>query len=163
MTVITGPGVVQMRELAVKLRAADPKLKNELRRQFRQISAPTVRRVQTSIMDMASVGGGGHLRAEIAATVSATTRITRNGVRLDIVSRGSKMPPGQEDEATMPKHVDARGGWGHPVFARRGRPVVWVRQYGKAQWFENPIMSAASTIAAAAQAALDDTLRQLER
>jgi hypothetical protein len=186
-TVITGSGVRDMRELAVKLRAADPKMKRDLRRNFRQLAAPLVRDVQAAILAMPSKDGPpkeGGLRDDIAKTVSASTTISKSGIRLDIVSLGSRMPPGED---SLPKHTDSARGWAHPVFARGERfrlgpsrarkyqsrpagevPLVhfgrwtWVREEGRPQWFEGPIGNRARDVQAAAQAAMDSTARMLE-
>jgi hypothetical protein len=180
MTVVTGTGPAQMKELAVKLRAADKVQKAALRKRFRAIAAPTVRAVRASALSQPSRTGAGTLRADVAKTVGSSVGITKNGVRLDIVSSGSKMPAG---EGNLPVYMDSPKGWMHPVFGRpeaevlahmtaavqkgfhsgraHGRGWVWVRQHGKPQWFEAPIGPAARDAQAAAQQAMEDTARFL--
>jgi hypothetical protein len=164
VTRITGNGPEELKSLAVRLREADPRLKNELRRNFRKEADPVVRKVQASILAMPVTRGGSPpgrvpLRAAIARTVTSSVRITAKGVQVDIVSLGSRMPQG---EGNMAAHVNARRGWGHPVFERRGRDPVWVRQTGKPGWFTNPVSNSARDFQDGAQAAMDETKRKLE-
>jgi hypothetical protein len=190
MAQITGTGPAQMRKLAILLRSADPQLKRELRRNFRALARPTVEKVQRSILDMAvkpsEPGARPHppLRETIARTVGSSVGLTKNGIRLDIVSLGSKMPRG---ESTLPKHVDSREGWPHPVYARGSRfkaapsknrkfrhmapglrPTVkagawtWRHQTGKPQWFEDPIIASGRDLQDAAQAAMNDVAKRLK-
>jgi hypothetical protein len=164
VTRITGNGPEELKSLAVRLREADPRLKNELRRNFRKEADPVVRKVQASILAMpvtrgVSPPGRVPLRAAIARTVTSSVRITAKGVQVDIVSLGSRMPQG---EGNMAAHVNARRGWGHPVFERRGRDPVWVRQTGKPGWFTNPVSNSARDFQDGAQAAMDETKRKLE-
>lgn len=163
MTRVTGTGPEQMKALAVRLREADPRLRNELRRNFRKSAEPVVRKVQASILSMPVTRGGSPpgrvpLRAAIARTVTSSVRITAQGVQVDIVSLGSRMPTG---EGNMAAHVNARRGWGHPVFQRRGRDPVWVREVGKPGWFQNPVTGSARDFQDGAQAAMDETKRKL--
>lgn len=162
MAQISGGGPAEMKALAARLREAPAGLKNELRRNMRKAAGPAVGKVKASILAMPATKGSPPgrvpLRTAIAGTVTSSVRITPTGVRLDIVSLGSRMPRG---EGNMPAHVDARGGWGHPVFERGGRERVWVRQRGKAQWFERPIIDSSPQITAAVQAAIDETDRKL--
>ncbi len=159
-TRVTGTGPAEMKALAARLREADPALKRALRRNMRDIAAPTVARVQASILSMPSHHAG-QFRAHIAATVTSSVGITRNGVQISILSRGAKMGPGQGED-TLPKHVDSRRGWAHPVFARRGRERVWVRQMGKPGWFEDPIGRSGPAVQRACQQAMDEVKRKLE-
>lgn len=39
----------------------------------------------------------------------------------------------EEDEAIIPRGLDTRRGWRHPIFGKRDEP--WVAQYGKFSWF----------------------------
>jgi hypothetical protein len=162
MARVTGTGPAELKALAVRLREADPRLRLEMRRNLRKTAAPVVRRVQASIMAMPSVHGSppgrSPLREAIARTVTSSVRTTAAGVRLDIVSLGARMPQGEQN---MPAHVDARGGWGHPVYQRRGRDPVWVRQRGKAQWFERPVIDSARQVQDELQVAMDETARKL--
>jgi hypothetical protein len=180
VTVVTGTGPAQMKALAVKLRAADKVQKAALRRRFRAIADPTVRKVKASALAMPSRTGVGRLRADVAATVGSSVGITKNGVRLDILSRGSKMPPG---EGNLPAYMDSPKGWMHPVYGRpgaeliahmaaavqprfrsgraHGRGWVWVREFGRSQWFEGPIGPAARDAQQAAQQAMEETKRFL--
>jgi hypothetical protein len=183
MAEVTGPGVEEMRLLSLKIRAADPKLKRQLRKRFRDVSNPLVAKVQASILTASHFrtmpsglprpGTGkqrpgrtwhktGSLREEIAKTVRSSVRFTRDGVALDIVSYGSRMPPGK---GNLPHHTDVGKGWGHPVFARpavaRG-DRVWVREWGEPNWFEGTIARNAGDVKRAAEEAMNDVKHWLE-
>lgn len=153
-TVIAGGGPEQLRILAVKLRTADPVITKNLRRQFRDLAGPVVASVQRSILTMPSHHGAPHLRADIAKTVGSSVNVTKNTVRLSIVSQGRRMPAG---EAKLPSHTDAAKGWGHPVFAHGPRHTWhWVHQQGKPGWFEKPIRDAEPDVRRACQSVLDE-------
>jgi hypothetical protein len=162
MTQVTGNGPGELKALAIRLKEADPRLRNEMRRNMRKAAAPMVRAVQESILSMPSVHGSPPgvvpLRAAIARTVTSSVRTSATSVELHIVSLGSRMPQG---EGNMAAHVNARGGWGHPVFERRGREPVWVRQRGKPGWFTEPVKDHARDVQAQIQAAMDETKRKL--
>jgi hypothetical protein len=186
MAEITGTGVPEMKALAVKLRAADPALQRELRRQFRQIANPLAESARQSIMSMPAKDEDAppHLRAEVAKTVYASVGITKTGVRVDIVSNGNRMPEGMRN---IPAYLDQPQGWSHPVFAHgerfhlgrsrarkfRFRPAVlrplvkrgswtWVKQVGKPGWFEGPLEARAGFEGRdAAQAAIESVKRKL--
>lgn len=153
-TVITGTGPAQLRALAIRLHAADPMLKRELRTRLRDAAGPAARAVQASIQEMPAHTEEG-LRAEVAATVAVVTSVRQNSVNVSIVSYGTRMPPGK---GSLPKHLDSRAGWSHPVYGHRDR---WVRQFGKPQWFENPVISDFDRLQHAAAQAVDDTARML--
>jgi hypothetical protein len=181
---ITGPGVTDMLQLSLKLRAADPKLRRELYKNLKGASQPVVRRVQDSIRSMPAHTERG-LREEVARTVYAAVSNRKSGVQLSIVSAARRMPQGKE---SLPAHLDSARGWAHPVYAGGSRfrlgpsrarkykrlrpskvPLVhlgqwtWVRQLGKPQWFEQPIINSYRDLRAAAQRALDETARDLAR
>jgi hypothetical protein len=162
MARVTGSGPAQLKSLGVRLKEADPRLRREMLRSFRRSATPIVRKVQASILSMPSVHGSppgrAGLRDALARTVTSSARVTAKGAQLDIVSLGSRMPQG---EGNMNAHVDARGGWGHPVFQRRGRETAWVRQRGRAQWFERPPIDSAKQVQDELQAAMDETARKL--
>lgn len=157
---VTGSGVDEMKLLAARLREADPKLKRELRRNFRDAAKPLVQAVQQSILTMPSHHDG-QLREEVAKTVVLRTSFSASGVRVNIDSVGSKMPEGK---GTLPHHLDSDKGWNHPVWGRgpRGR-WHWTRrrQHGKPGWFERPIADNAREFRDAALKAIDAVEREL--
>jgi hypothetical protein len=185
---VKGSGITDMRELAVKLRAADPALKRDLQRQFRAQARPVVAAVKRSILEMPAEHGGSKpgtvpLRAAVARTVGSSARVRKDGIEIAITSRGSRMPAGEE---SMPKHLDSPRGFAHPVYARgarfslrpsrarkyrsypaSARPLVhqgrwtWVRQVGKPHWFEDPVTGARDQWRRAALAAMEETSRRL--
>jgi hypothetical protein len=151
---VTGPGVLDMKMLAAKLKDADPKLRQELRRQFKDAAEPVIGDVEQSILLMPSHHDG-TLRREVAKTVVVRTSFASSGVRVQIDSLGQRLPAGK---GSLPFHADSAKGWRHPVFGHEDR---WVRQYGKPEWFERPIADNARGFRAAAQRAIDETGRHL--
>ena len=182
---VTGAGVTEMKLLAARLKEADPKLKRELRKNFRDAAEPVIGDVEQSILLMPSRHDG-TLRREVARTVVARTSFSAAGVRVQIDSLGSKMPEGK---GTLPHHLDSDKGWNHPVYAqgdrfflRRSRarkyrhltgrlehlkPLVkqnawtWRHQLGKPGWFEKPIIDNARQFRDAALKAIDAVEREL--
>jgi hypothetical protein len=162
---VGGNGPAEMRKLAVALREADPRLRRQLYRRMRATAAPVQHAVMRAALDMPAGKYHHGLREEIAKTIFVSVGATKSGVRMDVVSAGSRMPQGKE---TLPVHTDRRRGWGHPVFlhgtvARLPRADwTWVRQWGTPGWFEDSIAKAAGRERDAIQAAMDDVKRELE-
>ncbi len=157
---VTGPGVTGMKLLAAKLKEADPKLKRELRRSFRDAAEPVAGDVEQSILLMPSHHDG-TLRREVAGTVVVRTSFSSAGVRVQIDSLGSKMPAGK---GTLPHHLDSARGWHHPVYGHGPRSRWgWTRrrQLGKPGWFERPIADNAREFRNAALKAIDAVQREL--
>jgi hypothetical protein len=158
---VTGDGVLRMKLLAARLKEADPALKRELRKKFRDAAQPLVEDVQKSILTMPSRRKEGTLRAEVAKTVVLRTSFSSAGVRVNIDSLGQKMPPGKD---TLPRHLDSVKGWNHPVWGHGPRGKWhWTRrrQHGKPGWFERPITDGAREFRDAALAAIAETGKHL--
>ena len=157
---VTGSGVLDMKLLAAKLKEADPALKRNLRRAFKDAAEPVLGDVEQSILLMPSHHDG-TLRRQVAKTVSVRTSFSASGVRVQIDSLGAKMPPGK---GTLPHHMDSGKGWNHPVYGHGPRSRWhWTRrrQTGKPGWFERPIADNAREFQAAAQRAIDAVRREL--
>ena len=182
---VTGPGVDEMKLLAARLKEADPKLKKELRRNFRDAAEPVLGDVEQSILLMPSRHDG-TLRREVIKTLSLRTSFSASGVRVSIDSIGSKMPEGK---GALPHHIDSDKGWNHPVYAKGDRfflrpsrarkyrhltghlehlkPLVkqnawtWTHQLGKPGWFEKPITDNARAFRDAALKAIEAVEREL--
>jgi hypothetical protein len=157
---VTGSGVLDMKLLAAKLKEADPALKRELRKKFRDAAEPVAGDVEQSILLMPSHHGG-TLRREVARTVVVRTSFSSAGVRVQIDSLGSKMPEGK---GTLPHHLDSGKGWNHPVYGRGPRSRWhWTkrRQLGKPGWFEKPVIDNAREFRNAALAAIAETEKHL--
>jgi hypothetical protein len=157
---VTGSGVDEMKLLAARLKDADPVLKRELRRNFKDAADPVVRDVKQSILAMPSRHPG-TLRKEVAGTVVVRTSFSANGVRVNIDSLGQRMPAGKE---TLPRHLDSAKGFNHPVWGHGPRGKWhWTRrrQHGKAGWFENPVIEDAREFRGAALAAIAEVERKL--
>ncbi len=157
---VTGSGVPGMKLLAAKLKEADPKLKRELRKKFRDAAEPVAGDVEQSILLMPSHHDG-TLRREVAGTVVVRTSFSSAGVRVQIDSLGSKMPAGK---GTLPHHLDSGKGWNHPVWGHGPRSRWhWTRrrQLGKPAWFEKPVIDNAREFRNAALAAIAETEKHL--
>jgi hypothetical protein len=157
---VTGSGVTGMKLLAARLKEADPVLKRELRKKFRDAAEPVAGDVEQSILLMPSHHGG-TLRREVARTVVVRTSFSSAGVRVQIDSLGSKMPAGK---GTLPHHLDSDKGWNHPVWGHGPRSRWgWTRrrQLGKPGWFERPIADNAREFRDAALKAIAETEKHL--
>lgn len=173
---VTGSGVLDMKMLAARLKEADPALKRELRRNFRAAANPVAQAARDSILSMPSHHDG-TLRREVAKTITVRTSFSSAGVRVQIDSLGSKMPPGK---GTLPQHLDSDRGWNHPVYGRpepeaqsvalqkihgkgfgHGRAWTWVKQFGRPGWFEGSIADNAREFRDAALKAIEDVERKL--
>lgn len=157
---VTGSGVDEMKLLAARLKEADPKLKRELRRNFKDAAEPVIGDVEQSILLMPSHHDG-TLRREVARSVVARTSFSSAGVRVQIDSLGSRMPEGK---GTLPRHLDSDEGWKHPVWGhgpRSGWHWTKRRQIGKPGWFERPIADNARRFRDAALKAVEAVEREL--
>lgn len=156
MAIVTGSGPEELRRLAAELKAADPLLRKNLAKAFREAAKPVVKAAQDAILESPS-DHDGTLRREVAKTVSAAVS-TGNGkqVTLNIVSRGSRMPEGKDK---LPGNLNGDR-WRHPVFGNRRN---WVPQRSRAEgWFSETIAGRARGLQAAAEAAMEETARELE-
>jgi hypothetical protein len=158
---VTGTGVTGMEVLAVKLKAADPKLRRALYKRLRDESRPTADAVRRSALAMPAGKYERGLRAEVAATITTSTSVTKTGARVTINSLGRRMPEGKQN---LPVHMDRKRGWGHPVYADRKKPRgrwTWVHQTARPGWFEDPVIDRAPQLRNACQKAVDDIAREL--
>lgn len=151
-TRVTGPGVVQLKALAVRLKDADPRLRRELRKALREAARPAAKRAQASILAMPSHHGG-TLRGEVAKTVTVRVPLARQ-VQVEIVAEPRKMPEGKQ---SLPAHLNSARGWNHPVFGRD----TWRHQTGREGWFDDSIARSARDVQHAAEGALEVTARHL--
>jgi hypothetical protein len=135
-------------------------LKKNLRKRLKDAAEPVADKARRSILDMPGVRQKG-LREEVAATVTTSVTTPASGVKVTIASRGSRMPEGK---GNLPRYLDERRGWGHPVYADRSKPRSewrWAHQQGKPGWFEQPIARSAPDLQRACERAIDDTRRLL--
>lgn len=179
-------GADQMERLAKELKAADKKLATRMRKSIRDGVRPAVTDVKKTVTALPVTGarGGGskarmeqhlsrvkdptsdkaRLRAErrsglrktIAASVKTDIRDggKRAGVR--IIVDASKLPA---DQRTLPKHLNSKRGWRHPLFGNRKR---WYAQRG-APWFEPPIRRHVRKIRRTLLVAMEEMAKEIER
>lgn len=160
-----------------QLKDAPRKLVRDLRRQYKQAADEAAGKAKEAIL-AASSEHPGSLRAEIAATLTTSTRLRGDGLVAEIDSRGTLMPPGKE---MLPAYADAETPrytrWRHPVYGRgaaglAGRQLyvqrkgwTWVvQEWPSARgWFTGTLQGEANRFAEAAQKAMDDIARELNR
>lgn len=179
-------GADQMAKLARDLKKVDKKLAAKLRKSIRDAARPAVADAKTAITNLPVTGarGGGAaartekhlervkdptsdrariraqrrsgLRRTIAASIKTDIRDggKRAGVR--IIVDGSKLPT---DQRTLPRRLNAKKGWRHPLFGNRER---WYTQRGK-PWFETSIRRHAKRIRKTIQAAMEELAKEIEK
>lgn len=101
------------------------------------------------------------LRASVARGVKSRVSYTGFKVGARIFVDSSGLPQSQR---RLPRYLNARGGWRHPVFKRRtgkGRLVdVWVRQIGE-PYFDGPIREDKAALRRDIDATVNAVLRRL--
>jgi hypothetical protein len=129
---IRGDGPAKMRELAAKLKTADPILKRELRRALKDAASGASDAARASILAMpGEKTGTPPLRPAVANSVTIRTRFG-NTINVAIVAEPTKMPAGM---GNMPYRLN-RETFNHPVYGQR---KVWVTQRGKPNWFDGAV------------------------
>lgn len=119
MTHVGGPGPEQLRELAARLKVADPVLKRQLRRNLRNAVKPAAQAAKDSILAMPSKHDG-HLREALAKSVTVSTSITGRQIQIDIVQNGKKLEA--TGQGTLGQLFDSDKGFRHPVYANPDLP-----------------------------------------
>jgi hypothetical protein len=104
---------LDLQRLFVELKAMEGSLQVELRRGVREAATPAVRAVQASASWSSRIPGA--VKAQPFFTAK------RAGVRIVVDAKAAP-------EARPLEHQGKEGTFRHPVFARAGRPRVWVSQ-----------------------------------
>ena len=155
MVSIGGSGPRDMLVLAARLANADKDLRAQLSRRFRAAAEPVAADARQAILTAGPVHYERRLRAETAATVRTEVNLPVTGVRVSILSEGTKMPP---DKANLPHLMDV-GHWRHPVFGDR---QTWVGQLSvRPGWFTLTCLAGAPAFNQAAVAAMDEVAQQI--
>jgi hypothetical protein len=169
---IRGDGPAKMRELAAKLKTADPILKRELRKALKDAASSGADAARASILAMPGKKiGTPPLRAAVANSVVVRTSLTGT-IRVFIVAEPNRMPPG---EGNMPYRLN-QATFNHPVFGSKlgeqasvllkkaggkggghGRGWTWVTQDGWEGWFDNSIRSVGPDLETKVGDAMDTT------
>lgn len=179
-------GADQMRKLARDLKKVDKKLATKLRKSIRDAARPAVADAKTAITNLpvtGSRGGGGTARTEkhlervkdptsdkariraqrrsgLRRTIAASIKVDirdggkRAGVR--IIVDASKLPT---DQKTLPRRLNSKKGWRHPLFGNRDR---WYTQRGR-PWFEVSIQRHARRVRKTILAAMDELAKELDK
>lgn len=121
----------EFRRAALALREEDARFPTELRRTVLRTVRPYVQRVKANVRAI-PVFGTRHtgLRRRVALGVSAKARTNRSP---GITIQTAMMDP---SEAAIPRGLDRREGWRHPVF---GNTDSWVRQTTGGSWFRETL------------------------
>lgn len=150
-------GGLRDRQLADRLKTADPVLQRRLRAEFRRLAQDAADNARRRILAAASHHDG-TLRGEIAGSVSVRAGASRSGFGAEIRSDGAKVP----GFPTGPSYANARGRysrWRHPVWGHDR----WVSQFWPSArgWFDDGIGDKAPEGYAAIRRAMDDIKRYL--
>lgn len=144
-------GQAELAALAVRLKAAPPVLKRELRKELQAAGKPAVDHVRDAIrtIPIRGSGGGGSkaraafkprkhptpgmhgLRETIARATKMQVLFNGDNSKITIRTFTRNLPEGQRK---LPRYLDSDKGWRHPVFGRRKDP--WVKQTGKPWFYE---------------------------
>jgi hypothetical protein len=113
------------------LRAIDNTLPTKFRTRLRKVAQPFVQKVKDEVRAI-PVTGAEHsgLRRRVARGVKVRVGVGRGTFRYRIIT--SMVDP---SEAGIPRGLDDRRGWRHPVF---GGPE-WVTQHTGGSWFIEPL------------------------
>ncbi|GAA5076700.1 hypothetical protein HNP84_007323 [Thermocatellispora tengchongensis] len=178
-------GAEQMAELAKRLKGADAKVRRRLSKSIRDGVRPAVadtKRAVLAIPVTGARGGGGKARTEhhltrvkdpeserarkraaarsglrrsIAAAIKADIQTGGRKAGVRIVVDANKLP---QDQRTLPRHLNSKRGWRHPLFGDRDR---WYAQSGK-PWFEVTIRKHVRKIRRTILKAMDELAKEIE-
>lgn len=179
-------GAEQMRQLARDLKRVDKKLAAKLRKSIRDAARPAVADAKSAVTSLPVTGsrGGGTkkradqhlqrakdpasekaqarararagLRRSIAAAIKTDIRDGGRKAGVRIVVDGSKLPA---DQRTLPRRMNTKKGWRHPLFGNRER---WYGQKGK-PWFEPSIRRHVTRVRKTILAAMDEIAAELDK
>lgn len=115
------------RLVANALRAVDASLPGNLRKELRQAVRPLVARAKAKVRALPTHGvKHTGLRRRVAAGVGVRVSTSRTpGITITTSMR-------DPSEAAIPRGMDSRVGWRHPVFGNRD---AWVTQHTGGSWF----------------------------
>lgn len=151
--------------VAIRYEADGAVMRKELLRNLRKAAAPAVLGAKSSILSMPSTGlrksAGGSLRAAIAKEIKTQVALTTRSAKVKIRVR-KKTVRGFKNPA---QRTNAAAGWRHPVFPEKGkqRDAKWIRQIGKAGWFDNEMRKHRPEYEAAVKSAVDNTAARIAR
>ena len=166
-------GAEELRAVARALRRADrTDLTRELTRAIRDGAKPVLSDVQRAVRELPIRGfpypgrrrafsaarwSPSHaLRDRVAQGVTVRVGVSEDNPRVRFAASGRLVPGTHGD--SMPRRLDAAGGWRHQVLGNR---QVWVRQQGK-PWFGTTIYRRADEFRDHIDRALDRVREQIE-
>lgn len=119
----------EFRDVANALRLVDKSLPKEFRKKLREKAKPLMEKAKTEVKTLPVKGRSSTgLRMRVARGVKLFLPRSNTSVRIITTMK-------DRSEAALPRGLDTRYGWRHPVFGNREE---WVRQPGYS-WFREPI------------------------
>lgn len=133
---------IDQRALQAVTRALDAEddgksLRREMAAQLRDAVRPVIPEIQSGLMSIGHAGVptmGEPLRETVSRGIRPETSLTGRSTGVKI---RAKRTPGLRGFANAAKRLNRERGFRHPVFGMD----VWVTQYGKGHWFEDPILA----------------------
>lgn len=149
-------GADDLIRLGERLKDAEPQIRKDMLRAFREAGKPIIRDIKAGIYPTIPDSGG--LNARVSkSSIGVRTRMTGRQAGVRIQATGKKGA-----STTTIKGLDESGTWRHPVYGNR---MAWVEQsYSPAEgWFTEPIEDNADTMRAKLSAAMEETAQALTR
>lgn len=135
------------------LREVDAELPGQLRKDLRTAARPLVAMVKEKVRSLPTHGiRHTGLRRRVAAGVGI-----RVGLRTGVTITTSMQKP---SEAIIPRGMDSRNGWRHPVFGNRDN---WVQQRTGGSWFREPLASRHDEIERSLHHILEEAANTIDR
>jgi hypothetical protein len=143
---------------ALRNEADGKELGRDLVRELTKAAEPALRAAQAELMSMGSTSEAlPGLRSTVVRHTKIRVRLGGRRPGVAIVSDKNGMPRGFYN---APKRLNEARGWRHMVFGNAER---WVWQRGKPGWFDDTISKFKPAAQRAAQKALDDVARRIDR
>lgn len=148
--VITGE---EFQRVGRALREVDAELPGKLRKDLRVAARPLVAMVKEKVRSLPTHGRvHTGLRRRVAAGVGMRVSL-KNGIT---ITTSMQRP----SEAIIPRGMDSREGWRHPVF---GNTDNWVQQRTGGSWFREPLASRHDEIEDAVRHTLEEARDRIDR
>ncbi|MFF8831387.1 hypothetical protein [Streptomyces sp. NPDC015131] len=147
----TGP---EWTRVLAALSELDATAGDRVARRLREAALPVVGQVKSNALRLPALRGKHTgLRARVAEGVTVQPRLAPvAGLRIITTMR-------EPDEAALPRGLDTRGGWRHPLYGDRRH---WFRNPGYS-WFREPIMDARPLFDRAAAEAIEEEVNRAAR
>ncbi|WP_189243175.1 hypothetical protein [Planobispora rosea] len=143
---------------ALKTEADGKAMRRDLIRELKKPLVPAVAEIKSGLMAMSAGGlrpGGEALRTAVARRIRPEVKLSgfRAGVRVK-----ARKTPAARGFANAPKRLNSAKGWRHPVFGHRDR---WVVQFGRPDYFDDPLRNRRADFRQAVVEAMESTARRI--